>query len=83
MPKFIKIAKAVKLATKYDLKAYCEIKGLNLNSLYRGFISQKAMKILKADGVNINLVAIKDKRSKNRVGGIKFGQILHTKSARG
>ena len=47
------IAKAVKKATKYDLKRYCEIKGLSLTSLYKGFVSKKAQKIFKKDGIKV------------------------------
>lgn len=47
------IAKAVKKATKYDLKSYCEINGLSLTSLYKGFVSKKAQKIFKKDGIRV------------------------------
>lgn len=45
------ISRLVKQATKYDLKAYCELRGLSLSSLYNGYISKKAKKILIKDGV--------------------------------
>ncbi len=45
------IAKLVKRKTKYDLKDYCEMRGLSAYSLYKGYISKKAAKILMRDGI--------------------------------
>lgn len=47
------IAKTVKKVTKYDLKDYCEMKGLSLTSLYKGYVSKKAQKIFKKDGIKV------------------------------
>ncbi|EJP76165.1 MULTISPECIES: hypothetical protein [Campylobacter] len=47
------IAKIVKKATKYDLKDYCEMKGLSLTSLYKGYVSKKAQKVFKKDGIKV------------------------------
>ncbi|OCS23753.1 hypothetical protein CFVB10_10055, partial [Campylobacter fetus subsp. venerealis cfvB10] len=47
------IAKSVKQKTKYDLKDYCQMRGLSLSSLYKGYISKKAAKILKKDGIKV------------------------------
>lgn len=47
------VTKAVKQKLKYDLKDYCEMRGLSLSSLYKGYISQKAKKILEKDGVKV------------------------------
>ncbi|EEV17395.1 hypothetical protein [Campylobacter gracilis] len=41
----------------YDLKAYCEIRGLSVTSLYKGFISKKSKKILEKDGIAVSRVA--------------------------
>ena len=40
------ITKEVKRKLKYDLKDYCEMRGLSLSSLYKGYVSQKARIIL-------------------------------------
>ncbi|WP_297985889.1 hypothetical protein [uncultured Campylobacter sp.] len=45
------IAKSVKQKTKYDLKDYCQMRGLSLSSLYKGYIGKKAKKVLKNDGI--------------------------------
>ena len=47
------ITKAVKRKLKYDLKDYCEMRGLSLSSLYKGYVSQKARKILEKDGIKV------------------------------
>lgn len=47
------ITKAVKQKTKYDLKDYCEMRGLSLQSLYKGYVSKKARKILEKDGIKV------------------------------
>ena len=47
------ITKSVKQKTKYDLKDYCQMRGLSLSSLYNGYISKKAAKILKKDGIEV------------------------------
>ena len=51
--KKMSIAKLVKDKTKYDLKDYCDMKGLKVKSLYNGYISKKAAKILKKDGIKV------------------------------
>lgn len=51
------LARQIKAKTKYDLKAYCEIRGLSVTSLYKGFISKKSKKILEKDGIAISRVA--------------------------
>ena len=45
------IAKSVKQKTKYDLKDYCQIRGLSLSSLYKGYVSKRAKKVLEKDGI--------------------------------
>lgn len=47
----LKIAKEIKLKTHYSLKAYAEINGLSLSSLYRGYISKETAKKLKEDNI--------------------------------
>ena len=47
------VTREVKQKLKYDLKAYCEMRGLSLSSLYKGFVSQKAKKILEKDGIKV------------------------------
>lgn len=47
------VAKAVKQQLKYDLKDYCEMRGLSLSSLYKGYISQKTRKVLEKDGIKV------------------------------
>ena len=47
------LARQVKAKTKYDLKAYCEIKGLSITSLYKGYVTKKAKKILERDGIKV------------------------------
>ncbi|WP_181562963.1 hypothetical protein [Campylobacter hyointestinalis] len=47
------IAKAVKQKTKYDLKDYCEMRGLSLSSFYKGYISKRAKKVLEKDGIKV------------------------------
>nr|WP_314542598.1 hypothetical protein [uncultured Campylobacter sp.] len=47
------ITKEVKRKLKYDLKDYCEMRGLSLSSLYKGYVSQKARKILEKDGIKV------------------------------
>ncbi|WP_298791350.1 hypothetical protein [Campylobacter showae] len=47
------VAKAVKEKLKYDLKDYCAMRGLSLSSFYKGYISQKAKKILEKDGIKV------------------------------
>lgn len=51
--KKMSIAKLVKDKIKYDLKDYCDMKGLKVKSLYNGYISKKAAKILKKDGIKV------------------------------
>ncbi|OCS20101.1 hypothetical protein CFVI02298_10335, partial [Campylobacter fetus subsp. venerealis cfvi02/298] len=51
--KKMSIAKLVKDKTKYDLNDYCDMKGLKVKSLYNGYISKKAAKILKEDGIKV------------------------------
>ena len=45
--------KQVTREVKHDLKDYCKIRGLSLSSLYKGFVSQKAKKILEKDGIKV------------------------------
>lgn len=45
------IAKKVKQKTLYDLKDYAKIKGLSVRSLYNGYLSKKAKKILIQDKI--------------------------------
>lgn len=47
------LAQAVKRKTKYDLKAYCDINNLSLSSLYKGYISKRAKKVLLKDGIKV------------------------------
>lgn len=47
------LARLIKAKTKYDLKAYCEIRGLSITSLYKGYIGKKTKKILEADGIKV------------------------------
>ncbi|MBE2985527.1 hypothetical protein CCAL12920_00825 [Campylobacter sp. RM12920] len=47
------IAKAVKQKMKYDLKDYCEMRGLSLSSFYKGYISKRAKKVLEKDGIRV------------------------------
>jgi len=47
------VSKAVKQKLKYDLKDYCAMRGLSLSSFYKGYISQKARKILERDGIKV------------------------------
>jgi hypothetical protein cfetvA_11529 len=47
------VSKAVKQKLKYDLKDYCAMRGLSLSSFYKGYISQKAKKILEKDGIKV------------------------------
>lgn len=51
------LARQIKAKTKYDLKAYCEIRGLSVTSLYKGFISKKSKEILEKDGIAVSRVA--------------------------
>ena len=48
------LARAVKRKTKYDLRAYCQINNLSLSSLYKGYVSKRAMKILQKDGIKVD-----------------------------
>ena len=52
---FIKreLSKQIKKTTRYDVKDYCELRGLSLSSLYRGYISKKAREVLKKDGISV------------------------------
>ncbi|MGP1485872.1 MAG: hypothetical protein ACTTJC_07310 [Campylobacter sp.] len=45
--------KGRKRKAKYDLKDYCEMRGLSLSGFYKGYISQKARKILKKNGIKV------------------------------
>ncbi|MGF7402378.1 hypothetical protein [Campylobacter concisus] len=47
------VTREVKQKLKHDLKDYCEMRGLSLSSLYKGFVSQKAKKILEKDGIKV------------------------------
>ncbi|OCS20043.1 hypothetical protein CFVI97532_10155, partial [Campylobacter fetus subsp. venerealis cfvi97/532] len=47
------IAKLVKSKTKYDLKGYCEMRGLSHLSLYKGYVAKKARKVLERDGIKV------------------------------
>ncbi|AQW80766.1 hypothetical protein [Campylobacter pinnipediorum] len=47
------ITKAVKKKTKYDLKDYCQMRGLSLASLYKGYVSKRARRILEKDGIKV------------------------------
>ncbi|QMS59955.1 hypothetical protein [Campylobacter fetus] len=47
------IAKSVKQKTKYDLKDYCQMRGLSLSSLYKGYVSKRAKKVLEKDGIKV------------------------------
>lgn len=51
------VTKAVKQKLKYDLKDYCAMRGLSLSSFYKGYISQKARKILEKDGIAVSGIA--------------------------
>ena len=51
------LARQIKAKTKYDLKAYCEIRGLSISSLYKGFISKKSKEVLEKDGIAVSRVA--------------------------
>ncbi|WP_201029906.1 hypothetical protein [Campylobacter fetus] len=53
MAKKLTIAKLVKSKTKYDLKDYCEMRGLSAYSLYKGYIAKKARKVLERDGIKV------------------------------
>ncbi len=53
MAKKMTIAKLVKLRTKYDLKDYCEMRGLSIYSLYNGYVAKRARKILERDGIKV------------------------------
>lgn len=53
MSKKMSVAKLVKDKTKYDLNDYCDMRGLKVKSLYNGYISKKAAKILKKDGIKV------------------------------
>ena len=53
------LARAVKQKTKYDLRAYCEINNLSLSSLYKGYISKRARKILQRDGIKVENHVVK------------------------
>ncbi len=48
------LARAVKRKTKYDLRACCQINKLSLSSLYKGYVSKRAMKILQRDGIKVD-----------------------------
>lgn len=48
------LARAVKQKTKYDLRAYCQINKLSLSSLYKGYVSKRAKKILQRDGIKVD-----------------------------
>ncbi|MCI6641998.1 MULTISPECIES: hypothetical protein [Campylobacter] len=48
------LARAVKRKTKYDLRAYCQINNLSLSSLYKGYVSKRAKKILQRDGIKVD-----------------------------
>lgn len=50
------LAQAVKRKTKYDLRAYCQINNLSLSSLYKGYVSKRARKVLERDGIALNKV---------------------------
>lgn len=47
------IARLVKKATRYNLNEYCYLRKLSVTSLYKGYISKKAAKILMRDGIKI------------------------------
>ena len=50
------LAEVIKDKTRYDMKAYCEINNLSLSSFYKGYISKRAKKVLKSDGIALNRV---------------------------
>lgn len=39
--------------TRYDLRAYCELRGLSHKALYAGYVSCKAARVLARDGINV------------------------------
>ncbi|WP_180380203.1 hypothetical protein [Campylobacter devanensis] len=47
------IAMLVKKATRYNLNEYCYLRKLSVTSLYNGYISKKAAKILASDGIKV------------------------------
>ena len=47
------LAQLIYEKTRWTLKDYCEMRGLSLQSLYRGYISKKARKILEKDGIKV------------------------------
>jgi hypothetical protein cfetvA_11529 len=49
----ISLARQIKAKTKYDLKAYCELRGLSMTSLYKGYLTKRAKKILEKDGIKV------------------------------
>lgn len=53
------LARAVKRKTKYDLRAYCQINNLSLSSLYKGYVSKRAKKILQRDGIKVDNYVVK------------------------
>ncbi|QMS59958.1 hypothetical protein [Campylobacter fetus] len=53
MAKKMSIAKLVKDKTKYDLKDYCEMRGLSAYSLYKGYVAKRARKVLEKDGIKV------------------------------
>jgi hypothetical protein len=47
------IADKVYEKTRYDLRAYCELRGLSHKALYHGYISRKAARVLIRDGIDV------------------------------
>lgn len=44
----------VRVATGLTLKMYCEARKLNYSNLCKGYISNKAARILKKDGIDVD-----------------------------
>ena len=56
-----KLSKAVYEKTRYSLVAYCELRELSYMSLRKGFLSEKAKEVLKADGIDVNQLNYRNK----------------------
>ena len=56
-----KLSKAVYEKTRYSLVAYCELRELSYDSLRKGFLSEKAKEVLKADGIDVNQLKYRNK----------------------
>ena len=53
MRKINSIAWQVKQRTKYDLKDYAQMHNLSAASLYKGYVSKRAAKILQKDNIKV------------------------------